>query len=146
MRSCFADRMEGNIRYTLRPDKMAAILQVTFSIILNDFSNEKYWIVIQISLTFIRMGPINTKPPLVWIMAWRRTGDKSVSEPTMTHITDAYMRHLTSMSLNSCTQRVKHKQNISQIMQHMYKFKIHKHNLNVKNICHSFHSASCSKI
>ena len=29
-------------------------------------------------------GPINNKPALVQIMAWRRTGDKPLSEPVMT--------------------------------------------------------------
>ena len=31
-------------------------------------------------------------------MAWRRPGDKQLSEPMMVQLTDAYMRHSASMS------------------------------------------------
>ena len=45
---------------------------------------------IKISLKFIPKVPINNIPALVQIMAWRRTGDKPLSEPMMvvlpTHI------------------------------------------------------------
>ena len=45
---------------------------------------------IKISLKFVRNGPINNIPALVHIMAWRRPGDKPLSEPMMaslvTHI------------------------------------------------------------
>ena len=39
----------------------------------------------QILLQFIPKykGPINNKPALVQIMAWRPTGDKSLSEPML---------------------------------------------------------------
>ena len=51
---------------------------------------ENVWISIQISLKFIPKGPINNIPALVQIMAWRRPGDKPLSEPMMdslsTHI------------------------------------------------------------
>ena len=53
---------------------------------------------IEISLKFIPKGPINNIPALVQIMAWRRTGDKPLSEPMMTQFDDAYMRHSVSMS------------------------------------------------
>ena len=56
-------------------DKMAANLQTTLS---NVFS----WM-IEISLRFVPMGPINNIPALVQIMAWRRPGDKPLSEPMM---------------------------------------------------------------
>ena len=39
------------------------------------------WISINISLKFIPKGPIINIPALVQIMAWRRPGDKSLSEP-----------------------------------------------------------------
>ena len=43
-----------------------------------------------ISLKFVPKGPINNIPALVQIMAWRRPGDKPISEPMMvsllTHI------------------------------------------------------------
>ena len=54
------------------------------------FINENVWISIKISLKFIPKGRINNIPALVQIMAWRRPGDKPLSEPTMvsllTHI------------------------------------------------------------
>ena len=57
------------------------------------FVNEKFCILIRISLKFVPKGPINNKPALVQIMAWRWIGDKPLSEPMPTRVTDAYMRH-----------------------------------------------------
>ena len=62
------------------------------------FLNENVWIPIQISLKFIPKGTINNMPALVKIMAWRRPGDKPLSEPVMAYFADAYMRRLVSMS------------------------------------------------
>ena len=54
------------------------------------FLNEDVWIMIKISLNFVSKDPINNIPALVQIMAWRRPGDKLLSEPMMvsllTHI------------------------------------------------------------
>ena len=54
------------------------------------FLNENVWISLKISLKFVPKGPINNIPALVQIMAWRRPGDKPLSEPMMvslpTHI------------------------------------------------------------
>ena len=54
------------------------------------FLDENLWILIKISLKFVPKGPINNILALVQIMAWRRPGDKPLSEPTMvsllTHI------------------------------------------------------------
>ena len=47
------------------------------------FLNENVWIAIEISLKFIPKGLINNIPALVQIMAWRRTGDKPLSEPML---------------------------------------------------------------
>ena len=47
------------------------------------FFNENVWISIKISLKFVPKGPINNIPALVQIMAWRRPGDKPLSEPMM---------------------------------------------------------------
>ena len=47
------------------------------------FLNENVWIPIKISLQFVPKGPINNIPALVQIMAWRRSGDKPLSEPMM---------------------------------------------------------------
>ena len=45
------------------------------------FLNENVWIPIEISLKFVPKGPIDNIPALVKIMAWRRQGDKPLSEP-----------------------------------------------------------------
>ena len=54
------------------------------------FLNENEWISIKISLKFVPKGPINNISALVQIMAWRRPGDKPLSEPMLvslpTHI------------------------------------------------------------
>ena len=50
------------------------------------FLNENILISINISLTFIPRGPINNIPTLVQVMAWRRPGDKPLSEPMMVNL------------------------------------------------------------
>ena len=54
------------------------------------FLNENVWILLKISLKFVPKFKINNIPALVKIMAWRRPGDKPLSEPMMvsllTHI------------------------------------------------------------
>ena len=45
------------------------------------FLNENFGILIKISLKFVPKGLINNIPALVPIMAWRRPGDKPLSEP-----------------------------------------------------------------
>ena len=54
------------------------------------FLNENVWIPMKISLKFVHKGPINNIPALVQKMAWRRAGDKPLSEPMLvslpTHI------------------------------------------------------------
>ena len=54
------------------------------------FVNENVWISTKISLKFVPNSPNNNIPALVQIMAWRRSGDKPLSEPMMvsllTHI------------------------------------------------------------
>ena len=58
-----------------------------------NFHNEKFCILIQISLKFVPKGLIDNKSALVQAMAWRRTGDKPLPESMLTQFTDAYMRH-----------------------------------------------------
>ena len=54
------------------------------------FLNVNIWISINVSLKCVLNGPINNISALVQIMAWRRLGDKPLSEPMMvsllTHI------------------------------------------------------------
>ena len=74
--------------YTLRPKRNRRhFADDIFKCIL---LNETPLISIKISLKFIPKGPINNIPALVQIMAWRRPGDKPLSEPMMiislTHI------------------------------------------------------------
>ena len=45
------------------------------------FLNKNVWIPIKVSLEFVPKGPINNMLALVQIMAWRRPGDKPLSEP-----------------------------------------------------------------
>ena len=47
------------------------------------FLNENVLILIKISLKFIPNGPVNNIPALIQIMAWRRPGDKPLSESMM---------------------------------------------------------------
>ena len=47
------------------------------------FLNENVWISIEISPKFVPNGLINNFSALVQIMAWRRPGDKPLSEPMM---------------------------------------------------------------
>ena len=62
------------------------------------FLNENVWISLKISLKFVPRIQISNIPALIQIMAWRRPGDKPLSEQMMVCFTDAYMRHPTSMS------------------------------------------------
>ena len=83
------------------------------------FFNENVWISIKISQRFVPKGPINNIPVLVQIMAWRRSGDKPLSEPMMvrllTHICVArpqwvkvWMNNEVHAKVYSCrTQRLK---------------------------------------
>ena len=64
------------------------------------FLNENEWHSIKISLKFVPNVPINNIPALVQIMAWRRPGDKPLSEPMIpgSCFIDAYTCHSASMS------------------------------------------------
>ena len=64
---------------TLRPRQNGRHFAVdTFNRI---FVNENVRIMIKFSLKFVPKGQINNIPALVQIMAWRRPGDKPLSEP-----------------------------------------------------------------
>ena len=73
------------------------------------FLNENVWIPIKISLTFVPKGRINNIPSLVQIMAWRRPGDKPLSEPLMvslpTHICVTRPQWVNKPSLVQITSR-----------------------------------------
>ena len=54
------------------------------------FINEKFCILIKISLKFAAKGPIDKNATLVQIMSWHRTGDKPLPEAIMTQ----FMAHI----------------------------------------------------
>ena len=45
-----------------------------------------------ISLKFVSKDPIDSKRATAQVKAWHRTGNKPLSEPMLTHFTDAYVR------------------------------------------------------
>ena len=57
------------------------------------FFNEKFHILIQISLKFVLKIAIDIKSALVQIMAWHGIGDKPLFEPMIAEFSDAYMGH-----------------------------------------------------
>ena len=57
------------------------------------FLNENDRILIQISLKYVSMSPVENKPALVQVMAWSRTGNKPLPEPMLTPFTGTYMQH-----------------------------------------------------
>ena len=71
------------------------------------FLNENVWIPIEISLTFVPIGSINNIPALVQIMAWRRPGDKPLSEPVMVRL----LTHICVTRPQCVKNRVFHKKN-----------------------------------
>ena len=67
--------------FKLRPKQNGC--QIPDDIFKCIFLNENVWILIRISLRFVPTVPIDNKPALVKIMAWRLPGDKPLSEPIM---------------------------------------------------------------
>ena len=64
------------------------------------FLNENVWISIKNSLKFVPKGPIDNIPALVQIMAWRRLGDKPLSEPMIVRLPT----HTASLDLNELNE------------------------------------------
>ena len=68
--------------------------------------NAKVWISIKISLKFVSKGPINNIPVLVQIIAWRRPGDKPLSETMqdslLTHICVTRPQWVNFSTRNGC--------------------------------------------
>ena len=62
------------------------------------FLNENNKIPIRVWLKFVARSPTDNKPALVQVMAWHRTSNKPLTEPMLTHFTDAYMRPQEEMS------------------------------------------------
>ena len=55
--------------------------------------NEKFCILIRISLKFVPNGEIDNKPALVQVMACRLLGAKPLPEPMLAQLTNIYVRH-----------------------------------------------------
>ena len=71
------------------------------------FLHETVWISSNISLKFVPNGQINNIPSLVQIMAWRRPGDKPLSEPMMRHSASmSYTAILATYQLSSSSHLV----------------------------------------
>ena len=91
--------INGNSLNTLRPRQNGR--HFADDIFKCVFLNENIWTPLKISLKIAPKDPINNIPALVEIMAWRRSGDKPLSQQMMvslpTHISIS-MRHLASMS------------------------------------------------
>ena len=62
------------------------------------FVNEKFCILIEMSLKFVPKGSIDNNLALVHIMACHRIGAKPLSEPMLTRFTHAFMQHKGEMS------------------------------------------------
>ena len=73
------------------------------------FLNENVRISIKISLKIVPKGPIKNIPALVQIMAWRRPGDKPLSEPMivvlLTHICVTWPQWVNLQSTDSLLKR-----------------------------------------
>ena len=69
---------------TLRPRQKGS--HFTDDVFKCIFLYENVWIQIWISLKFVPKGQINSIPALVEIMAWRRPGNKPLSEPMMVRL------------------------------------------------------------
>ena len=52
----------------------------------------------KISPTFVRKGPIDNTTAFVQATAWRRTGNKPLTEQMLAQYTGEYMRRLVGMS------------------------------------------------
>ena len=95
---CIEYRYQGRIN-SLRPRLNRRYF--ADDILKCNFLNENEWILPRISLNFVHKVRINNIPALVQIMAWRRPGDKPLSEPMvasfLTHICVARPQWVNSM-------------------------------------------------
>ena len=69
---------------TLRPRQDGGYFAV--DVLKCIFLNENVWISLKIPLKFVPSGPFNNIRALVQMMAWRRPGDKPLSEPMLVFV------------------------------------------------------------
>ena len=74
---------------TLRPRQNGCLF--ADDIFKRIFNNENVWISMKFLQKFVTKSPINNIPALVQIMAWRRPGDKPLSEPMMVSLTFMFL-------------------------------------------------------
>ena len=115
--SCLRSYVHGGVlcfRYfailnSLRPRRTGRYNADIFKCI---FLKESVWIPTIISLKFVPKGQINNIPALVQIMAWRRPGDKPLSEPMMvsllTHICVTRPQWVNTYQYIVCTVKYAH--------------------------------------
>ena len=84
------------------------------------FLNENVIISMKISLKFVPKDPFNNIPALVQIMAWRRPGDKPLSEAMMvsllTHICVTQPRWVNRTNRSKCQWHLKHLLSLSNML------------------------------
>ena len=84
----FVYRFQGPLRMTLRPRQNCR--HFADDILKCIFLNDNVWILLKIWLKLVPKVPMSNILAMVQIMAWRRSGDKQLSEPMMvsllTHI------------------------------------------------------------
>ena len=94
---------------TLRPRQDTCRRHFADDIFTCIFFNENCCILTEFLLKYVRKGPIDNNPALVQIMAWRRSGDKPLSEPMIVSLptyicvtrpqwVNTYMRQSASLS------------------------------------------------
>ena len=71
------------------------------------FVNWNWCVLIKISLKYVLKGPIDNNPALIWIMAWRWTGYKPLSEPMTAYFGCAYMLLVLSELRHRCNMQHK---------------------------------------
>ena len=80
------------------------------------FVNEKFYVLIPISLKFASKGSIGNESALVQVMVWRRTGNKPLPKTKLALFTDAFIWHQGAKgktihrSMYSCTNFAVHSQ------------------------------------
>ena len=67
------------------------------------FLNENVRIAIKMSLMFVPKGPFHNNSALVQIMAWRRPGDKPLSEPMM--VRSLMLKMVTNQEIVNCKRQ-----------------------------------------
>ena len=90
IRSEFIMRRPNRVKHTTQPSLGQNGRRFADDIFSCIFMNEKFCILVRISLKFVPKGPIDNNPVLVHIIAWPQIGAKPLPEPMLTWLTDTY--------------------------------------------------------